>query len=287
MKIAEFIKDLNFLEAWCQDNPGKKIALVPTMGALHEGHLSLIDLAKKEADLVVVSIFVNKLQFNDTQDFANYPKNLALDLEKLKSAKVDLVFVPRAEEIYPKTPLTQINLGELENKLCGKKRPGHFAGMALIVTKLFNLIRPNVAIFGEKDFQQLQIIRHLVLDLNFPIRIIGGAIKREKNGLAMSSRNLHLSSNDFAKAGDIFANLKKIKQEILSLEGQEPKKIEQILQHYRNQFLVDGFDKIDYLEVCRESDLKICQIDNTIFACRLFIAIYLGGIRLIDNISFR
>ena len=172
---------------------GKSIALVPTMGALHAGHLSLVTLAKSKADRVVVSIFVNPIQFGPREDFNTYPRDEAGDIEKLRAAGADLVFAPNTAEMYPAGFSTKVSIGDLTEDLCGANRPNHFDGVATVVTKLLLQCAPDMAIFGEKDYQQLLVIKHLVRDLNVPVEVLGGDIVREKDGLALSSRNAYLS----------------------------------------------------------------------------------------------
>lgn len=182
------------LQAWsdAERATGRRIALVPTMGALHAGHLSLIDVAKRHADAVVVSIFVNPTQFNDPKDFEGYPRVMEADLEACRGAGVDVAWTPRAEELYPEGASTWVNVEGLSEPLCGGNRPGHFQGVTTVVTKLFNAARPHVAVFGQKDFQQLAVIRRMTRDLGFGIEIVGGETVREPDGLALSSRNVHL-----------------------------------------------------------------------------------------------
>jgi len=251
----------------------KIIAFVPTMGSLHDGHLSLIRYAKETADISVVSIFVNKTQFNDANDFTNYPRDLDNDIDKLSKLKPDIIFVPNDSEIYNKDFAIKISVNKFHDCLCGSSRIGHFDGVALIIIKLFNLIKPHKAIFGEKDYQQTLIIKKLVKDLNFDINIIVQPTYREPSGLAMSSRNLRLSANGKKLAFAIYKTLNEIKTDPSTLEQ---KKFE----------LLDmGFEKIDYLEIRDEDDLKLINNINSAQNKRIFIAIYLEGIRLIDNLK--
>lgn len=256
-----------------EKNSAKKIAFVPTMGALHDGHLALVKKARELADIVVVSIFVNKTQFNDLSDFEKYPRQVEADLEKLKKSGVDYVFTPSDEEMFFKDLSFKILPTRLTDCLCGATRPGHFDGVALIVSKLFNIIKPDIAIFGQKDFQQLKIIQKLVEDLNFDVEIFPAEIIREKSGLAMSSRNQRLSEENKIKAANIFRVLKEIKN--------DPK----IIEKKGEELLKLGFEKIDYLEIRDEKDLNLVKNFDNKNPARIFIAVYLGGIRLIDNMS--
>lgn len=278
MKIFSEIKSTrNFLSSF----GGKKIGFVPTMGALHQGHLSLIELAKKNCDIVIVSIFVNQKQFNNAQDYEKYPNTLEQDISLLKEAKVDVLFNPLADEIYSSDFKTSIIISDLTSELCGKTRPGHFDGVALIVSKLFNIVKPTHAFFGEKDFQQLQIIKRLVKDLNFDIQIIAGETLRENDGLAMSSRNLRLDENSRKIAAKLYENLNLAKNQILS----DPKNFESILQRTSENLLKIGFEKIDYLQLCDEENLKPLDNFDQKITSRLFAAAFIGGVRLIDNIK--
>lgn len=285
MKIFESVKSIKKAIAKHKER-GKKIALVPTMGALHQGHLSLIKLAQKKNYLVVVSIFVNQKQFNNAEDFNKYPQNLAEDLKMLQQNGIDILFLPKAEEIYPPNFTTHIHLQELSSSLCGKTRPGHFDGVALIITKLFNIITPHAAIFGEKDFQQLQIIKRLNRDLNFDLKIIAAPIIRDSNGLALSSRNMRLSKTECEEiAPKIFQILSYLKKQL----GQKKNhNLSQLLSEASENLRSSGFGKIDYLEICDEETLlpltNLRQFTKNTQA-RIFIAIYLGKIRLIDNIA--
>lgn len=260
----------------------KKIALVPTMGALHEGHLSLVKKAAQLAEIVVVSIFVNKAQFDDLDDYQKYPKTIDKDLELLKNSGATHVFVPQSSEIFSEDFSFKILPTSLANCLCGSSRAGHFDGVALIVAKLFNIIAPNIAVFGEKDFQQISIIKKLVADLNFDLEIFSHEIVRDSNGLAMSSRNQRLPQDLRVKAAEIFQTLMEIKIEVKSC----PNQIEKILEKSRKKLLQNGFEKIDYLEIRQEKDLSLVQnhFDPNV-SSRIFAAIYLGGVRLIDNMS--
>jgi pantoate--beta-alanine ligase len=272
----------------------QKIALVPTMGAIHDGHLALVKKAKKLADIVVVTIFVNKPQFNDLNDYLKYPNQIDADIKKLQAAKVDYLFLPQEDEVYPAGFSYKITPNSLTNCLCGSSRQGHFDGVSLIVAKLFNIITPDIAIFGQKDFQQLQIIKKLVKDLNFNVKIFGHKILRQKDGLALSSRNSRLSPKDLIKAAEIYHFLTSIRDQIISNSKQkiafdlqnflEQKKIE-LLNNSLNNGPDNRFEKIDYLEIRQEENLELIQKFNPKIASRIFIAVYLGKIRLIDNLK--
>lgn len=259
---------------------GKKIAFIPTMGALHDGHLSLVKKGSELAEAVVVSIFVNKAQFNDPTDYEKYPRQVEQDLEKLKNSGATHVFLPEHSEMFSEDFSFKIIPTKLTDCLCGSTRPGHFDGVALIVTKLFNIIKPDLAIFGQKDFQQLQIIKKLVADLNFDVEIIGHEIVREKSGLAMSSRNQRLSQEAQIKAANISRILSEIKLEV----KKNPQEVEKILQKKREELLKIGFEKIDYLEIRDEKNLKLVTNFDHKNPARIFIAVYVSAIRLIDNL---
>jgi len=270
MLVVKTINELqNFLEK--EKSRGKKISFVPTMGALHEGHLALFKKAGEVADVVVASIFVNKTQFNDLRDFEKYPRQLETDLALLKNLKVDYVFAPDDSEIFPSAPAFKILPAKYVDCLCGATRPGHFDGVALIITKLFNIVKPDIAIFGQKDFQQLFLIKKLVRDFNFSVEILGHEILREKSGLAMSSRNQRLSEASKTKAAQIYQTLLSIKK--------DPK----ILSQKAAELLQNGFEKIDYLEIRDEENLNLVTQFPSKKPARIFIAVYLDGVRLIDN----
>jgi len=251
----------------------KTIALVPTMGALHLGHVELIKSAKKKADIVIVSIFVNKAQFNDINDYQLYPRDLQNDIKILQDANVDALFCPLDSEIYQENLAFKINVIQMTDCLCGLDRVGHFDGVALIITKLFNIINPHFAFFGEKDFQQLAIVKKLVKDLNFDIEIFGVETVREPSGLALSSRNQRLSELGKIKASMLYKILNEIKI--------NPK----IIENKKLELIKNGFEKIDYLEIRNEDNLKLNMNLFSSDKRRIFIAVYLEGVRLIDNLS--
>ncbi|MGH2693962.1 MAG: pantoate--beta-alanine ligase [Actinomycetota bacterium] len=200
---------------------GRVIGLVPTMGALHEGHLSLVRLARERSDVVVVSIFVNPLQFGAGEDFESYPRDDARDLALANAEKVDVVFVPEVSEMYPEGDATRVSAGALGEVLEGEARPGHFDGVCTVVAKLFNLVAPDIAFFGQKDAQQIAVIKRMVADLRWPIEIVAGAIVREPDGLAMSSRNAYLSRQERKKATVLYAALRTGREAVESGEGIE------------------------------------------------------------------
>ena len=251
----------------------KTIAFVPTMGSLHDGHVALIENAKKYADIVIVNIFVNKAQFNDLKDYELYPQNLENDVKILSNTCADALFTPSNLEIYDENFSFKIVPTSMVDCLCAKNRVGHFDGVALIIAKLFNIINPNYAFFGEKDFQQLAIIKKLVKDLNFNVEILSVETVREPSGLALSSRNQRLSADNKIKASMIYKVLNEIKIN------------PQIIEDKKRELLANGFEKIDYLEIRNEDNLKLNMDFISQKKRRIFIAVYLEGVRLIDNIS--
>ena len=261
---------------------GKKVAFVPTMGFLHDGHLGLIEKAKQTADIVVVSIFVNKKQFNNADDFKNYPIDIDRDIAKLQEKSVDIVFLPSNEEIYPvgESEFEIFPDPKLTNILCGKSRPGHFEGVCKVLMKLFNVVSPDFAIFGLKDFQQFLIVKKMIAFFKLNIEIIGVETVRENSGLAMSSRNHNLSALNRDKA-------EKINQIILQAKN-DLKKTGNITLTLQNSIREleknDEFD-VDYFEVRKESDLSMVESYDELVNCRLFAAIYVGKVRLIDNLK--
>lgn len=255
----------------------KSIGFVPTMGNLHQGHLALVKEAKKYCDVVVVSIFVNPTQFGAGEDFEKYPRTLEADSQLLADAGCDMIFAPSVQQMYGNKPqLTTVQVDDIANDLCGKSRPGHFTGVATVVTKLFNMVQPNAAFFGEKDWQQLAVIRHLTTDLCFSIDIIGVPIVRDEQGLALSSRNGYLSLEEKQTAVQIYKTLKMVEQGIKS--GQTD--LDAILQDGRDFLTTQGF-VVDYLEA-RTPDLKI--VTDMTQDMVILAAAKLGNTRLIDNL---
>lgn len=255
---------------------GFSVGLVPTMGALHAGHLSLVELAKNKADRVVASIFVNPTQFGPDEDFDEYPRDNAADIGKLEKAGVDAVFVPPVAEMYPDGFATSVRVSGMTNILCGAHRETHFDGVALVVTKLLLQCLPDVAVFGEKDYQQLQIIRRFVADLNIPVRILDGPIVREADDLALSSRNRYLTAEQRAIAAYFPAILRSTAQSI-----SEGGPIEASLKAARDKILSAGFDSVDYVELRDARDLS--EVTELVAPSRLFGATRIGTTRLIDN----
>ncbi|MFP5358474.1 MAG: pantoate--beta-alanine ligase [Gammaproteobacteria bacterium] len=258
---------------------GERIALVPTMGNLHRGHLHLIERARAVAARVVVSIFVNPLQFGPNEDYARYPRTLAADSAQLQAAQVDLLFAPEAAVLYPRgqAQLTRISVPDLAGELCGEFRPGHFDGVATVVNLLFNLVQPDVALFGEKDYQQLAVIRRMVADLHLPVQVLGVPTQRDADGLALSSRNQYLSAEERARASVLYATLREI---AVSLEAGN-RDFAGLVAIGRSRLLDAGFEP-QYLEI-RAPDLGPAQSQNQQFV--VLAAAYLGRTRLIDNIQ--
>lgn len=259
---------------------GTTIGFVPTMGALHHGHLSLIEKAQKENDLVVVSIFVNPTQFDKQEDLINYPKNLDNDLSLLKSICCDIVFTPTSQEIYASNIQSQaFNFDGLEHQMEGKFRDGHFDGVGTIVKRLFEIVQPYKAYFGEKDFQQLQIIRKMVQKQRIPVKIVACEIYREKDGLAMSSRNTRMKKTYREAAPFIYKTLRKVKKDFATKKATEL--IQWVAQEFKKQSLLE----LEYFEIANEETLQTIQEKNPKQKYRAFIAVFAGNIRLIDNIS--
>ncbi|MHC8495167.1 pantoate--beta-alanine ligase [Thalassospira sp. SM2505] len=257
---------------------GLRVALVPTMGALHDGHISLTHLAREHADRVIVSIFVNPTQFGPNEDFGAYPRTLPDDQKLLDAAGVELCFAPSVDEMYPDGFATKVSVdGAMTNVLCGASRPGHFDGVAQIVTKLLLQSLPDCAIFGQKDYQQLMVIRRFAADLNIPVDIIGAKILREEDGLAMSSRNRYLLPEERAVAPTLNRVLADITAQAAKGAALAP-----LLAKGREDILAAGFAPIDYLEVRDAETLELVN-DTVKKPARIFVAARLGKARLIDN----
>ncbi len=261
-----------------QHMAGKTVAFVPTMGYLHQGHLSLVDLAKERADHVVVSIFVNPTQFGPGEDYDTYPRDEEADLQKCEEHDVSVVFLPSVEEMYPAGYKTYITVEDLGKYLCGASRPNHFRGVTTIVAKLFNVVLPDVAIFGQKDAQQARIIEQLTADLQFPIEIVRGPIVRETDGLAMSSRNVRLKPEHRKQAPTLHRSLT-IAQDLFKDGVRNSGKLAGAVRNKLNEQAPDGV--IDYIEVADWKTLE--PVDSLTGPALLAIAVKFGNVRLIDN----
>ena len=267
----------------------QRIALVPTMGNLHEGHLELVRLAKQHADIVIVSIFVNPTQFGVGEDFDSYPRTLDEDVVKLASVGVDYVFAPSIDEMYPVLPpATSITAGAITAQLCGQSRPTHFDGVGIVVAKLFNIVQPDIAIFGQKDYQQLAIIKQLVVDLSYPIEIIGAPIVRADDGLALSSRNQYLNPAERQVAPILHQELQRLAQQLIEAKA-EPEVFRALVTKTKERITTAGFD-IDYLEI---KTAELTELDYKKLASNagdfnkqelvIVVAARLGRARLLDN----
>lgn len=254
------------------------IGFVPTMGNLHAGHLSLVEQARRQTDRIVVSVFVNPLQFGPDEDFERYPRTLEADTEKLRSAGVDLLFLPDVSEIYPASnrPATYVEVPDLSDDLCGRFRPGHFRGVATVVCKLLNIVQPDQMLLGEKDFQQLTLLRQMVSDLDLPVRVVAGPTVREADGLALSSRNGYLSPGERERAPELYRCLSQVAATIASAEISLEAAEVQARTRLENQ----GF-RVDYVSVRRRSDLA--QPESGDRELIVLAAAWAGSTRLIDN----
>ena len=257
----------------------RRIAFVPTMGNLHRGHLRLVEVAKQQAQTVVVSIFVNPLQFGPKEDFANYPRTLQQDITQLENAGVDVLFTPNEKMLYPNgtAQTSYVDIPALADNLEGAHRPGHFRGVATVVAKLFNLVQPHTAIFGEKDFQQLLVIRAMVRELFFPIEIIGVATERETDGLALSSRNAYLSTQERQIAPRLYQTLCEVREAI----QHQAVDFAQLQQQAIARLVADGF-KPHYLAICDAQSLV--PVNAPTKSLVILVAAHLGKTRLLDNL---
>jgi pantoate--beta-alanine ligase len=275
----QVIRSASELQSWSDETraAGRRIALVPTMGALHEGHLSLVQAGYRLADRVVVSIFVNPTQFGPTEDFARYPRDLARDLESLRKVGTDVLYTPSVEEIYPSGDATWVTVERLTTGLCGRSRPGHFRGVTTVVARLLHAARPHVAIFGEKDYQQLAVIRRMARDLGFGVEIVGGPIVREPDGLAMSSRNAFLSSRARQQATALNAAL----HEVRALVRAGVCDAATVCATARQRIEKEPLAEIDYVELVDAENLE--PVREVGARSLLALAVRFEGTRLIDN----
>ncbi|RXU58911.1 pantoate--beta-alanine ligase [Pseudomonas protegens] len=278
MNTVKTVRELRAAVARARSD-GKRIGFVPTMGNLHSGHAALVAKAAQRVDFVVASIFVNPLQFGAGEDLDKYPRTLAADQEKLLDAGCHLLFAPSVEEMYPDgmAGQTRVSVPQLSEGLCGASRPGHFEGVATVVSKLFNMVQPDLAVFGQKDYQQLAVIRALVHDLNMPIQIIGEPTVRADDGLALSSRNGYLSPEQRAIAPALYRSLQQIAQAIRGGERDYPKLLAE-----QQQQLEDAGLRRDYLEIRHAKNLRPATAEDRDLV--ILVAAYLGSTRLIDNL---
>ena len=275
----DVISELTTMQARClaEHRAGCRIAFVPTMGFLHDGHASLLREGRRRGDVLALSIFVNPTQFGPNEDLARYPRDLERDLEIARSAGVDLVWTPTPEQVYPPGYATYVDVEGLTDVLCGASRPGHFRGVTTVVCKLFNVVQPTVALFGEKDFQQLAVIRRMTADLNLPVEIVGLPIVREADGLAMSSRNVYLSGDERRQALALSQGLALARQLVAGGERDGAAIVAAV-----SALIEAGPDaRIDYVRICHRETLRVqaCVDADSV----LLLAAFVGKTRLIDN----
>ena len=276
MRRIVSIKEMQELaNSWKRE--GKKIGFVPTMGFLHEGHLSLVRKAKELSDKLIVSIFVNPIQFGPSEDFNKYPRDIERDCMLLEKEGVDVVFIPDAKEMYPEGFQTYVEVTELTKGLCGAFRPGHFRGVTTVVLKLFNIVKPDIAIFGEKDYQQLQVIKRMVKDLNLDVEVVGAPTVREPDGLAMSSRNTYLSEKERESALSLYRALS-LAQELVEKGVLSVQKLKKELKDFIESY---PYTKVQYIEFVDPENLKPVEEIKAPTLCAL--AVFVGNARLIDN----
>jgi pantoate--beta-alanine ligase len=277
----EIFKEIHPLKAFLKGNRtlGNSIGLVPTMGALHKGHISLIETSKQQNNVTVCSIYVNPTQFNNPDDLLKYPRTFDLDLSLLEKAGCDAVFYPNNEEMYPEKPVVKFDFGELDKVMEGRFRPGHFSGVALVVSKFFNIIQPDNAYFGQKDWQQFAVIQKLVHELKFGLTVHGEPTLRESDGLAMSSRNLRLNETQRKKATVLYAALLSARQDLISGIT-----IEQVKKMVSEKVSSEDV-RLEYFEVADSKNLNLLEsVKEEKNRAILCIAAYVGDVRLIDNI---
>ena len=276
----EIINTISRMKSVCraETRAGKNIGFVPTMGYWHEGHLSLIRAARKKCQVVVVSIFVNPMQFGPQEDYQQYPRDLSRDARLAHAEGVDYIFYPSVEEIYPQGFKTAVEIRELSDKLCGKSRPGHFQGVATVVLKLFNIVKPDVAFFGQKDAQQAIIIKQMIDDLNLDVELVIMPIIREDDGLALSSRNLYLNPEERKAATILYKTLMKAKE--LVLEGE--RKTSAIISYINQLIAKEPIARVDYISITGAENLH--EMDIIEGKVLIALAVVIGKTRLIDNI---
>ncbi|MCK8827498.1 pantoate--beta-alanine ligase [Natroniella acetigena] len=272
------VKEVFEVREFTRQNRKKTVGFVPTMGYLHQGHLALVEQAREENELVVLSIFVNPTQFGPNEDYEDYPRDLERDLELARSGGVDLVFIPEADKMYAANAATKVEVTGLTDKLCGASRAGHFSGVCTVVSKLFNIVSPTRAYFGQKDYQQVLVIKRMVEDLNFDLEIVTVPIIREEDGLAISSRNKYLNQAEREAALVLFNSLQRAKELI---DGGE-RDVKVIEEELNKKVEVEPLAEIDYLAVVDANNLeKIDQITSRVL---IALAVYIGETRLIDNL---
>lgn len=276
MKVIKTTKEMSALAENIRQQ-GKKMSFVPTMGFLHEGHISLIRKGRVLGDILIVSIFVNPTQFGPAEDFNTYPRDMERDIELLRKERVDFLFTPIKEDLYPERFGTYVYIEKLSTQLCGLSRPVFFKGVATIVAKLFNIVKPHVAVFGEKDYQQVQVIRQMVLDLNFGIEIQSAPIVREKDGLAMSSRNAYLTGKQRKAAVSLFKAIEK-SRELVKVNIIETDKIKDSAKKFIISYPETRIDYIKIVDPITLEDIKIIEKPAL-----MALAVFVGNTRLIDN----
>ena len=277
MKICHTIDEMRATRHAAR-RKGKTVGLVPTMGALHEGHLSLVRMARAQCDLVVVSIFINPLQFGPHEDLAKYPRNFDRDRDLLEREGVEVIFAPTVEEMYPAGAITYVTVEALSDKLCGRSRPGHFRGVTTVVSKLFHVVEPDQAFFGQKDAAQSVIIRRMVRDLDIPVQVVIGPIVREPDGLAMSSRNAYLDASQRLSALVLHRSLLAVQERF----DRGERKVQALIEAGKQVFSEDPSVRLDYLEIVDPETLD--PVDDLSQRALVAVAAFVGKARLIDNV---
>jgi pantoate--beta-alanine ligase len=277
MKICHTIDEMRAARHAAR-REGKAVGLVPTMGALHEGHLSLVRMARAQCDLVVVSIFINPLQFGPHEDLAKYPRNFDRDRDLLEREGVEVIFAPTVEEMYPAGAITYVTVEALSDKLCGRSRPGHFRGVTTVVSKLFHIVEPDRAFFGQKDAAQSVIIRRMVRDLDIPVQVVIGPIVREPDGLAMSSRNAYLDASQRLSALVLHRSLLAVQERF----DRGERKVQALIEAGKQVFSEDPSVRLDYLEIVDPETLD--PVDDLSQRALVAVAAFVGKARLIDNV---